>query len=200
MKPEAMATSYSSSSTGVINRPAAHVARRVAAIRQAERLSESKAAFDAYRHLTFTSHTDEDGTLVFEGRLPADQGALLLRALDRAMDWLVRGASLTDRSCVHNASVPDVRQTIKSARRDLEQLRQTRRVVAVCLSQCVGVVAQNMENPEGQNGPAHVIEKSNVHPLDERDDFLRPRLAPEVGGAAGAALDEPDNEHARLGV
>ncbi len=67
---------------------AAHVARNVAAMRQAERLGESKAAFDAYRHRTFTCHTDADGTLVFEGRLPADQGALLVQALDRAMEWL----------------------------------------------------------------------------------------------------------------
>ena len=71
---------------------AAHVARNVAAMRQAERLSESKAAFDAYRHRTFTCHTDDDGTLVFEGRLPADQGALLMRALERATDWLVPDA------------------------------------------------------------------------------------------------------------
>jgi Domain of unknown function (DUF222) len=70
---------------------AAHVARNVAAMRQAERLSESKAAFDAYRHRTFTCHTDEDGTLVFEGRLPADQDALLIQALDRAMEWFGRG-------------------------------------------------------------------------------------------------------------
>ncbi len=66
---------------------AAHVARYVASMRQAERLSESKAAFDAYRHRTFTCHTDEDGSLVFEGRLPADQAALLVQALDRAMEW-----------------------------------------------------------------------------------------------------------------
>jgi len=70
---------------------AAHVARNVAAMRQADRLSESKAAYDAYRHRTFTCHTEEDGTLLFEGRLPADQGALLVQALDRAMEWLARG-------------------------------------------------------------------------------------------------------------
>ncbi len=74
---------------------AAHVARNVAAMRQAERLSESKAAFDAYRHRTFTCHGDEDGTLVFEGRLPADQGALLVQALDRAMEWLDRSFAET---------------------------------------------------------------------------------------------------------
>ena len=70
---------------------AAHVARNVASMRQAERLSDSKAAFDSYRHRTFACRTDDDGTLVFEGRLPADQGAVLIQALDRAMDWLMRG-------------------------------------------------------------------------------------------------------------
>jgi hypothetical protein len=89
---------------------AAHVARNVAAMRQAERLSESKAAFDAYRHRTFTCHTDEDGTLVFEGRLPADQGALLVQALDRAMDWLVRGASAREIAGNHERPSRDVQQ------------------------------------------------------------------------------------------
>src|SRR5262252_5792189 len=72
---------------------AAHVARHVAALRQADRLSESKAAYDAYRQRTFTCRIDDDGTLMFEGRLPADQGALLVQALDRAMEWLARGAN-----------------------------------------------------------------------------------------------------------
>ena len=89
---------------------AAHVARNVAAMRQAERLSESKAAFDAYRHRTFTCHTDEDGTLVFEGRLPADQGALLIQALDRAMDWLVRGAPSGDGGRDHDRPTRDGQQ------------------------------------------------------------------------------------------
>ena len=72
---------------------AAHVARHVASMRQADRLSESKAAYDAYRHRTLTCRVDDDGTLVFEGRLPADQGALLVQALDRAMEWLARDGS-----------------------------------------------------------------------------------------------------------
>jgi len=75
---------------------AAHVVRNVASMRQAERLSESKAAFDSYRHRTFACRTDDDGTLVFEGRLPADQGAVLIQALDRAMDWLMRGGRELD--------------------------------------------------------------------------------------------------------
>ena len=57
---------------------AAHIERTVKSMRQAQRLEESRTAFTAYRHRTFTAHTDDDGTLVFEGRLPAEQGALLL--------------------------------------------------------------------------------------------------------------------------
>jgi len=53
---------------------AAHVARTVAAMRQAERVSESKTAFDAYRHRTFTCRTDDSGTLVLIVRW-ADGGA-----------------------------------------------------------------------------------------------------------------------------
>jgi hypothetical protein len=59
---------------------AAHVVRIVRGMRQVERLEESRAAFVAYRHRTFACHTDDDGTLQFEGRLPAEQGALLLQA------------------------------------------------------------------------------------------------------------------------
>jgi hypothetical protein len=80
----------------------AHVARNVAMMRQAGHLSESKAGFDAYRHRTFVCHTDESGTLVFEGRLPAEQGALMIQALDRAMEWLGSG-------------IKDVPQTVRRA-------------------------------------------------------------------------------------
>ena len=38
--------------------------------RQAERLADPQAAFDAYRRRTFTCRSEEDGSVVFEGRLP----------------------------------------------------------------------------------------------------------------------------------
>jgi hypothetical protein len=69
---------------------AAHVEQHVRARRQAERLADPRAAFDAFRRRTFTCHTEEDGSLVFEGRLPAEQGALLRLALERAMEWVYR--------------------------------------------------------------------------------------------------------------
>jgi hypothetical protein len=59
----------------------------------------------------FASHTDEDGTLIFEGRLPAEQGALLLQALDRAMEWLFRGQPHRERMRYDDARIEDTRKT-----------------------------------------------------------------------------------------
>jgi hypothetical protein len=69
---------------------AAHVEQHVRAMRQAERLADPRAALDAHRRRRFSWQTTEDGSLVFEGRLPPEQGAMLLRALERAMDWVYR--------------------------------------------------------------------------------------------------------------
>ncbi len=69
---------------------AAHVEQYVRAQRQAERLADPRAAFHACQQRSFTCHTTEDGSLVFEGRLPAEQGAMLRLALERAMEWVYR--------------------------------------------------------------------------------------------------------------
>ncbi|MFU8814663.1 MAG: DUF222 domain-containing protein [Pseudomonadales bacterium] len=73
---------------------AAHVEQYVRSQRQAERLADSRVAFDAYRHRSFSCHTTDDGSLVFEGRLPAEQGAMLRLALERAMEWVYREAAM----------------------------------------------------------------------------------------------------------
>ncbi|MDZ7670230.1 MAG: DUF222 domain-containing protein [Gammaproteobacteria bacterium] len=72
---------------------AAHVEQYVRTRRQAERLADSRAALDAHRQRSFTCHTTDDGSLVFEGRLPAEQGAMLRLALERAMEWVYREAA-----------------------------------------------------------------------------------------------------------
>ena len=94
---------------------AAQVVQRVKDLRQVARLEESKAAFNAYRHRMFTCRTDENGSLVFEGRLPAEQGALLLQALDRAMDWLFNGQPHRSRVRRDDARVEDIPQEVRRA-------------------------------------------------------------------------------------
>jgi hypothetical protein len=81
---EAELVAFAESST------AAHVEQHVRARRQTERLANPQAAFDAYRRRSFTCRTEDDGSLVFEGRLPAEQGAMLMLALERAMEWVYR--------------------------------------------------------------------------------------------------------------
>ena len=96
-------------------RTAAQVAKRVRDLRQVARLEESKAAYDAYRRRTFACATDENGSLIFEGRLPAEQGALLLQALDRAMDWSFSGQPHRQRLRSDDARVEDLPQDVRRA-------------------------------------------------------------------------------------
>jgi len=67
---------------------AEHVARLVRARRQADHLAAPGAALDAWRHRYLDCYTASDGSVVLEGRLPAELGALLLQGLDRAAEWL----------------------------------------------------------------------------------------------------------------
>jgi len=67
---------------------AEHVAKLVRARRQADHLSAPGAALDAWSHRHLDYHVAPDGSVVFEGRLPTEMGALLLKALERASEWL----------------------------------------------------------------------------------------------------------------
>ncbi len=67
---------------------AEHVSRLVRARRQADQLTVPGAALNAWKHRYLDCHQAADGSVVFEGRLPAELGALLMQALERAGDWL----------------------------------------------------------------------------------------------------------------
>ena len=67
---------------------AEHVAKLVRARRQADHLSAPGAALNAWTHRHLDYHVASDGSVVFEGRLPAEMGAMLLKALGRASEWL----------------------------------------------------------------------------------------------------------------
>jgi len=55
--------------------------------RQAGSLNEPGTAIQAWKHRYFECHTQADGSLLFEGQVPAEIGAMLQQALDRAMAW-----------------------------------------------------------------------------------------------------------------
>ena len=74
-----------------VENTASHVEKVAKSYRQADRLQDARAAFNAYRLREFCCHTTDDGSLVFAGRLPPEVGAMLLQALDRGAQWLFRG-------------------------------------------------------------------------------------------------------------
>jgi hypothetical protein len=63
-----------------------HVEKLVAKFRTAQRLQDAEAANEQYRDREVTHYYDHDGSLVIKARLPAEQGALIVKALEMAMD------------------------------------------------------------------------------------------------------------------
>ena len=63
-----------------------HVEKLVAKYRTAKRLQDAEIANDHYNNREVTHYYDHDGCLVIKARLPAEQGALVVKALEMSMD------------------------------------------------------------------------------------------------------------------
>jgi hypothetical protein len=63
-----------------------HVEKLVSRFRAAGRCEDDSPAESQRRERELSYYYDEDGSLVIQARLPAEQGALVLKALERAMD------------------------------------------------------------------------------------------------------------------
>jgi len=69
-----------------------HVEKLVSKYRTAKRLQDTEIANEQYIKREVTHYYDHDGSLVIKARLPADQGALIVKALEMAMDAAFVGA------------------------------------------------------------------------------------------------------------
>ena len=63
-----------------------HVEKLVSKYRTAKRLQDAAAAEEQYRDRELSHYYDHDGCLVIKARMPAEQGALIIKALEMAMD------------------------------------------------------------------------------------------------------------------
>jgi len=63
-----------------------HVEKLVSKYRTAKRLQDAENANEQYNNREVTHYYDHDGCLVIKARLPAEQGALIVKALEMAMD------------------------------------------------------------------------------------------------------------------
>jgi len=67
---------------------ASHVEEVVRRYRKVQRLAETAQAAKLQRTRQLRYHWDDDGTLILRARLPPEQGALILKALEAATDAL----------------------------------------------------------------------------------------------------------------
>jgi hypothetical protein len=63
-----------------------HVERLVAQYRRAKKLEDAEFAMDLHDKREVTYHYDHDGCLMMKVRMPADQGELIVKVLEMAMD------------------------------------------------------------------------------------------------------------------
>ena len=63
-----------------------HVEKMVSKYRVAKRLQDAGFSNEQYENREVTHYYDHDGCLVIKARLPAEQGALVVKALEMAMD------------------------------------------------------------------------------------------------------------------
>jgi hypothetical protein len=63
-----------------------HVEKLVSKYRTAKRVQDASAANEQYRDRELSHYYDHDGCLLIKARLPAEQGALIVKALEMAMD------------------------------------------------------------------------------------------------------------------
>jgi hypothetical protein len=63
-----------------------HVEKAVSKYRVAKRLQDAEVANEQYNNREVTHYYDHDGCLVIKARLPAEQGALVVKALEMAMN------------------------------------------------------------------------------------------------------------------
>ena len=70
-----------------------HVEKLVSKYRTAKRLQDAEIANEQYKQREVSHYYDHDGCLVIKARLPAEQGALIVKALEMALDASFVGAA-----------------------------------------------------------------------------------------------------------
>jgi len=86
---------------------ASHLERLIRGYRRVERAEEAARANQQYADRELRCWYDDDGSLVIRGRLPPEQGALLLKALEAAGDALREAAHATGESESESESDPE---------------------------------------------------------------------------------------------
>ena len=94
-----------------------HVEKLVSKYRTAKRLQDPEIANEQYNNREVTHYYDHDGCLVIKARLPAEQGALIVKALEMAIDASFVGAPHVRAGLARDTDVSAVTSVPIAARR-----------------------------------------------------------------------------------
>lgn len=94
-----------------------HVEKLVSKYRMAKRLQDNQAADEQRNNRELTHYYDHDGCLVIKARLPAEQGALIVKALEMAMDAEFAGGTSDHKDDV-TAVTPEKAEPMATRRAD----------------------------------------------------------------------------------
>jgi hypothetical protein len=100
---------------------ACHVEKLVSQYRRCKRLQDTENANAQHANRSVQCYFDDDGSMVIKGRLPAEQGALIMKALELAMDRAGESlkARLTmDKADGVSAETSSERQPLRACRAD----------------------------------------------------------------------------------
>ena len=131
-----------------------HVEKLVSKYRTAKRVQDASVANEQYRDRELSHYYDHDGCLVIKARLPAEQGALIVNALEMAMDKDFRVSDVTA---------------------DQMPLGQTSQPIAVRRADALAEIAETyMNNSESSGSTAdryqvvvHVVGSPHEHGVEE---------------------------------
>jgi len=94
-----------------------HVEKLVSKYRTARRFQDAQSADEQYRDRELSHYYNHDGCLVIKARLPAEQGALIVKALEMAMQQDFVGAAVAAGDVTAETSETELEHTPMAARR-----------------------------------------------------------------------------------
>ncbi len=163
-----------------------HVEKLVSKYRTAKRVQDASAANEQYRDRELSHYYDHDGCLVIKARLPAEQGALIVKALEMAMD-----KDFTAEEFVGAASSRDRAGTALPQEHRGSQPIGARRADALA-----DIAETYMNNSESSGSTAdryqvvvHVVGAAGEHVVEELVGAASEHVVEELVGAALAATD-----------
>ena len=172
---------------GALHRPVALVERRVRIV--AEIGGQHPALLLGVELAVGGEIGEVEERRVEAGIVPVDQPDALAVIEEIAGDQVVVAEDQFDRS-----------DGQLQARRDVDEVGETGDVAALRIGERVGVVADDVEDPEGEGRTAEVAGNLAVNPLDQRDDLLQAGEVAQVGRRAGPPVDIAHHHDARLAV